>query len=78
MHYIAMAGLCGCLPNVCESHNSREEAVESMSSLHELGQKRTASLHKSGYIDLSIHRDGNEYIEISECDCDDPGSHNDF
>jgi hypothetical protein len=48
-----------------------------MASLHELGQKRHRRLRKDSYLELNLHRDGNEYIEISECDCEDLESHND-
>lgn len=77
-HYIAMSGLHGCMPNVCESHETQKAAVESMASLHELGKKRTATLRRDLYLELNLSRDGNEYIEITRCDCDEPESHNDL
>lgn len=77
-HYIAMAGLHGCLPQTSESYDNYDDAVESMASLHELGRNRTRQLKKDGYIELNLHRDGNEYAEIVECDCNDPESHNDY
>ena len=77
IHYIAMAGLHGCLPNVSESHDDYALAVESMASLHELGKNRTRELKKNGCLELNLHRDGNEYIEIVECNCNDPESHDD-
>jgi hypothetical protein len=77
-HYVAMAGFHGCMPNVCESHDSYDDAVDSMASLHELGKKRTRELKKNGYIELNIHKDGNEYAEITDCDCTDPDQHNDY
>jgi len=77
-HYIAMAGLHGCMPNCCEAHDDYESAVESMASLHELGKNRTRELKRDGYLELNIHRDGNEYIEIETCDCPDPTVHSDI
>ena len=76
-HFIAMAGLHGCIPNVCGSFDDLESAVDSMASLHELGKGRRRELKRDAYLELDLHRDGNEYIEITECDCQDPESHND-
>jgi hypothetical protein len=53
-------------------------AVDSMAIIHELGQRRRRALSRDGYLELNIHRDGNEYIEIVECDCNDAESHNDY
>lgn len=77
-HYVAMAGLHGYIPNVCESHDDYASAVDSMASLHELGRDRKRSLKRDGYLELNIQRDGNEYIEIEECDCNDADQHNDY
>ena len=62
--FTAMAGLYGCLPNYVEECDSFQEAVDTLSDLHELGQRRRAALKASGFISLSLHRDGNEYAEI--------------
>jgi hypothetical protein len=75
-HWIAMAGLHGCMPNYCGVHESYENAVGDLAALHELGKGRTRELKKNGYLELNIHRDGNEYCEITECDCDNPEEHN--
>jgi len=76
-HYIGMAGLHGCLPQKCEVYESYNDAVESLASIHELGKGRTRELKKNGYLELNLHRDGNEYCEIEECDCDTPEIHSD-
>ena len=39
--------------------------------------RRTADLRRDGYLELNLHRDGNEYAEITECECDAPEQHND-
>ncbi len=73
-----MAGLHGCMPNYlgwCGDYNS---AVDDLSSLHELGKHRRAELKKNGFIELNLHKDGNEYAEIEECDCDCPEDHEDY
>ena len=75
-HYIGMAGLHGYLPSDCASYEDYESAVDSLASLHELGKNRERELKKHGYLELNLHRDGNEYCEIVECDCTDPDEHN--
>jgi hypothetical protein len=77
MHFIAMAGLHGCLPNYCEVFPDRAAAIESLADLHELGKRRTSELRQTGYLTLSLHRDGNEYAEIVECACPTPWIHSD-
>ena len=66
MKYIAMAGLHGCLPQFASECDSFGEAVEVLADIHELGPNRTAHLRRDGYLELSLHRDGNEYCEISQ------------
>ena len=76
-HYIGMAGLRGCLPNYCVTHDTHDDAVMDLADTHELGRDRTRRLKRDSFLLLNLHRDGNEYCEITECDCDDPGIHND-
>lgn len=76
-HYIAMAGIHGCLPAYCASHETYDSAVESLAEIHELSGNKTRILRRDGYIELSMAKHGNEYAEITECTCDDPESHND-
>jgi hypothetical protein len=86
-HYIATAGLKGFMPNVCELHDTHAGAIESMIALHELGEngKRASALRKYDYVDLyytDAHNDenrdaGNEYAEVTECDCLFPEEHQD-
>jgi hypothetical protein len=76
-HYIGMAGISGCIPSTCDVFETYDDAVDSLGSLHELGRKRSAQFRKNGYIELNLHKDGNEYAEIVECDCDDPSQHSD-
>ena len=77
-HFIGMAGLYGYLPIYCDFFDSYNDAVESLADLHELGKKRRAELKKNGFIELNLHKDGNEYAEITECDCSDPSQHSDY
>lgn len=77
-HYIAMAGLHGCMPNYQAVLDSYNDAVDTLSGLHELGRRRRQELKRDGYLELNLHRDGYEYCEIVACDCDDPDSHSDY
>ncbi len=77
VHFIAMAGLHGCLPQSCECYDTYATAVDSLVSLHELGRKRARILNRDGYLELNLGRDGNEYCEIEECSCDSPEDHSD-
>ena len=76
-HYIGMAGLHGSLPQFCSSYDRKDDAVSDLASLHELGRTRTSQLKKHLYLELNLRRDGNEYCEITECDCSNPEDHND-
>ncbi len=64
--YVSMAGMKGCIPNWIQEHSTREDAEQSIISLHRLGWKRKRVLKKNGYIELNLKRDGNEYAEIVE------------
>lgn len=77
IHFIAMAGLHGCMPNYCEVFGDYRGAVDSLVELHELGKRRARELRKDGCIELNLNRDGNEYAEVSDCDCASPGDHSD-
>ena len=77
MHYIGMAGLHGCLPQTCDVYDSQKDAAESLAQTHDLGKHRKAALARDGYLELNLHRDGNEYAEITACDCSEPSTHSD-
>ena len=62
--FVAMAGLHGCLPNFTSDCETFESAVDVLADLHQLGLRRRASLKASGYVELNLGRDGNEYAEI--------------
>ena len=76
-HYIAMAGLHGCLPQTCACFDSAAAAVEYLGDVHDLGQHRRRELRKFWYLELDLHRDGNEYCEITDCTCSTPQVHGD-
>ncbi len=77
-HYVAMAGLHGCMPQYCSGHEHYNDAVDDLIGLHEIEDSGEALvLERDSSIELDIHEHGNEYAEITECDCDDINVHND-
>ena len=76
IHYIAMSGSHGCLPDHCEIYETRDGAIEDLASLFGLGRRRIATLKRYGSLELG-RRDGAEYCEVTQCDCDDPAVHSD-
>jgi len=67
MKWVAMAGLRGCMPNVWEEFDRKQDAISFLSDLHELKDYRTGAvkeLRETGYADLDLHTFGNEYVEI--------------
>jgi len=76
-HYIGMAGLHGCLPNYCGVYDCVSDAADGLADIHELGKNRRKALYQNGYLELNLRRDGNEYCEIVDCDCDTPEIHQD-
>lgn len=77
VHYVGTAGVHGYLPNYCDVYLSLESAVDDLAIIHELGRQRTQELRKNLYIELNLRRDGNEYTEIIECNCNEPADHQD-
>ena len=65
-HYIAMAGMRGCLPNYCEIFPTKHGAVSALADLHDgIGHR---ALQKHGYVDLPKSA-GNEYAQVELCTC---------
>ncbi len=83
IHYILTSGLHDCIPNVCESYDSFESAVDGAISIYEnsdsgwLSDNQRAELKVTGYTELDLTGQSNEYIDISPCYCDNPDDHND-
>lgn len=76
-HYVGMAGLMGCLPQVCNSYDSLIDAAEGLADIHELGRDRKRILKRDMFLSLNLKRDGNEYCEITDCFCSNPEVHDD-
>jgi hypothetical protein len=75
MRSARMAGLHGYFPQTCDVYDSHDDAAAGLADIHGLGKHRRATLRRDGYLELNLRRDGNEYCEILECECDDPMCH---
>lgn len=69
MHYVAMSGDHGCLPDFCTASPTKKVTVEIMADLFDLGPARTRRLARRNYLALDPGQDGASYIEISKCNC---------
>jgi hypothetical protein len=76
-HFIGMAGLHGYMPSCCDVYQTPEDAAESLGSIHELEDSEIEELVNDWYLELDLHERGNEYCEISVCECDEPWIHSD-
>lgn len=76
-HWVGMAGLHGCLPNFCDVFQTRGAAAQCLGQIHELSGRAIAKLRRDQYFELDLYEHGNEYCEITECNCNDPGVHSD-
>jgi len=80
-HYIAMAGLRGTMPNYCSVHPDIYGAVDSLLQICDPHSRKARlveierDLHDYHYVDLDLRTDGNEYAEITTCDCNTPWIH---
>lgn len=75
-HFISGSGEHGCLyDNGPNYHETLQDAVDSLSSLFDLGESRRTFLRRASYLSLNPRRDGASYCEIQECDCDTPTVH---
>ena len=76
-HYIGMAGVHGCIPQYCASYKTIKDAVEDLAQVHELSERKRRILRKDLYLEMDLHTQGNEYCQVTECDCNEPEIHND-
>lgn len=80
LHYIAISGAKGCLPDYCQSFAARKDAIDSLVALFELAPrgKFTQQLETCDYVSFPKHLfAGADYAEIQKCACDNPSIHND-
>jgi len=72
-HWIGMAGLHGCMPNLCGAYETKRGAAEALADIHE--RKIVSRLMRDGSVELNLKQDGNEYAEIVACSCPRPQDH---
>jgi hypothetical protein len=82
VHYIAMGGEHGCIPDNCSAYRSIEDAIEGLDAIYELEGwqrvelSRLATLRDVDGVAVELYREqGGAYCEISTCDCDAPWEH---
>ena len=76
-HYITMAGSHGEMPLYSEVFDNYDDAVENLADVYDLSKRQIAELQRDGSVELNLHKQGNEYAEIEECDCAEPWMHSD-
>ena len=78
LHFIAMSGDRGCIPDSCHAFLQRHQAIDWLIELLELRPHGTNAedLRKFGYTSLQKYAFGAEYAEIQKCSCSDFSSHN--
>ena len=75
-HYIGMNGLRGYMPDSCNSYETEQDAVDSLTALLELTDEQAQELEERGIVDCTPEQ-GAEYCSVDECDCSEPECHND-
>ena len=81
IHYIAMGGEHGCMPDNCSAYGNFEDAINGLNEIYELEQWQLDNLREfaSGYSCTELNREqGGAYCEISSCDCLEPWEHSEF
>jgi hypothetical protein len=78
-HWIGMAGLRGYMPNYCDVWQTKEDAIEGLLFIHDdalIGPPRVkTALRRFEFVEIDLHKWGNEYLEIMPCNCDEPWVH---
>jgi hypothetical protein len=77
-HFVGMAGMHGCLPNYLTWNTSYNLVADDLASVHELSSRLRRELRRDAYLELNLHKFGNEYCEIVECSCNNPQEHEGF
>jgi hypothetical protein len=74
VHFIAMGGEHGCLPDNCEAYDNNEDACDSLANIYELDNQQLETLKETGYVDL-YRNQGGAYCSVDECNCPFPWEH---
>lgn len=80
-HYVAMAGLTGCLPSMVMADTNKADLIDAIVGEHtdlENGftlPRVKQELKDTWYAVLDLKKFGNEYIQIDVCTCGDISNH---
>ena len=74
-HYILTAGLRGYMPNFLSVHHNINDASETARDVLKIGENKCRELRRYGVALLNRRYHGNEYAEITACDCDSTRDH---
>ena len=77
VHYIAMGGEHGCMPDNCGAYLTLKYAIEGLNEIYELSKRQLKELKDYGSTELRRSQ-GGAYCEVSECHCDFPWEHEEF
>jgi hypothetical protein len=78
VHFIAMSGTHGCLPDYCSVNESAEGAAKALGYVHELGPRDVLRLGNTWYLELGGPEAAAEYAKIIGCNCKTPEVHDDY
>lgn len=79
IHFIAMFGKKGCMPDYTYASGNRDKAINNLIEILELNSygKFAKELRTYSYTSLPKHLFGGaDYAEIKKCDCPDRNIHN--
>jgi hypothetical protein len=74
-HYIAMAGVSGCMPQCCEAFSDGRLATAYLAEIHDLSTTQAIQLEQERFLQLDATKFGNDYCEITTCWCSNPAQH---
>jgi hypothetical protein len=77
IHYIAMSGMRGCIPNDCHAFKTRSDAIDYLVELLGLPHKLKQEIKDYTIVDLALKKYGAEYAEVISCNCNNMEVHND-
>lgn len=68
--WTAMAGLRGYVPLLLERFETRADAINYLIDVHEMSRRQARDLRRDGWVELDLHKQGNEYASVDETPSD--------
>lgn len=82
LHFIALGGSHGCLPDNCQAYETLESAIDGLDFIYELETwqrvelSKLSTLRDADGLSVALNADqGGAYCEVSRCDCSEPWIH---